>query len=70
MIKLYNTEESTFKILKKRLDESKVQYKVFRLNPKFSMNKSFVSIDDEAMIYERALYWLQDMDVKFMMIEN
>lgn len=70
MIKLYNTEESTFKILKKRLDESKVQYKVFRLNPKFSMNKSFVSIDDEAMIYERALYWLQDMDVKFMMIDN
>ena len=70
MIKLYNTEESTFKILKKRLDESKVQYKVFRLNPKFSMNKSFVSIDDEAMIYERALYWLQDMNVKFMMIDN
>lgn len=70
MIKLYNTEKSTFKILKKRLDESKVQYKVFRLNPKFSMNKSFVSIDDEAMIYERALYWLQDMNVKFMMIDN
>ena len=70
MIKLYNTEESTFKTLKKRLDESKVQYKVFRLNPKFSMNKSFVSIDDEAMIYERALYWLQDMNVKFMMIDN
>ena len=70
MIKLYNTEESTFKILKKRLDESKVQYKVFRLNPKFSMNKSFVSIDDEVMIYERALYWLQDMNVKFMMIDN
>lgn len=70
MIKLYNTEESTFKILKKRLDESKVQYKIFRLNPKFSMNKSFVSIDDEAMIYERALYWLQDMNMKFMMIDN
>lgn len=70
MIKLYNTEESTFKILKKRLDESKVQYKVFRLNTKFSMNKSFVSIDDEAMIYERALYWLQDMNMKFMMIDN
>lgn len=70
MIKLYNTEKSTFKILKKRLDESKVQYKVFRLNPKFSMNKSFVLIDDEAMIYERALYWLQDMNVKFMMIDN
>lgn len=70
MIKLYNTEKSTFKILKKRLDESKVQYKVFRLNPKFSMNKSFISIGDEAMIYERALYWLQDMNVKFMMIDN
>ena len=70
MIKLYNTEKSTFKILKRKFDESKVEYKVFRLNPKFFMNKSFVSIDDEAMIYERALYWLQDMDVKFMMIDN
>ena len=70
MIKLYNTEKSTFKILKKRLDESKVQYKIFRLNPKFSMNKSFVSIDDEAMIYEKALYWLQGMEVKSMMFEN
>lgn len=70
MIKLYNTEKLTFKILKKRFDESKVEYKIFRLNPKFSMNKSFVSIDGEAMIYERALYWLQEMEVKSMMFEN
>lgn len=70
MIKIYNTEKSTFKILKKKFDKSKVEYKVFRLNPKFSMNKSFVSIDDEAMIYERALYWLQEIEVKSMMFEN
>ena len=70
MIKLYNTEKSTFKILKRKFDESKVEYKVFRLNPKFSMNKSFVSIDGEAMIYERALYWLQEMEIKSMMFEN
>ena len=70
MIKLYNTEKSTFKILKRKFDESKVEYKVFRLNPKFSMNKSFVSVDGEAMIYERALYWLQGIEVKSMMFEN
>ena len=69
MIK-HNTEESTFKILKKDLMNPKFNTKFFRLNPKFSMNKSFVSIDDEVMIYERALYWLQDMNVKFMMIDN
>lgn len=70
MIKLYNTEKSTFKILKKRFDEFKIEYKVFKLNPRFSMNKSFASIDGEAMIYERALYWLQEMEVKSMMFEN
>ena len=67
MVKLYNTEKSTFKILKEKLNESKVEYKVFRLNPKFFMNKSFISIDDEVMIYEKALYWLQEMEVKYMM---
>ena len=70
MVKLYNTEKSTFKILKEKLNESKVEYKVFQLNPKFFMNKSFVSVDDKAMIYERALYWLQEMEIKSMMFEN
>ena len=70
MVKLYNTEKSTFKILKEKLNESKVEYKVFQLNPKFFMNKSFVSVDDKAMIYERALYWLQEMEIKSMMFDN
>lgn len=70
MIKLYNTEKSTFKILKRKFDESKVEYKVFRLNPKFFMNKSFVSVDGENMIYERALYWRQEIKIKSTMFEN
>lgn len=62
MVKLYNTENSTFKILKEKLDESKVEYKVFRLNPKFFMNKSFISINGKAMTYEKTLDWLQNLD--------
>ena len=70
MVKLYNTEKLTFKILKEKLNESKIEYKVFRLNPKFFMNKSFVSVDNKALTYEETLDWLKTIEIKSMMFEN